>query len=165
MSDTTARLALPFILPGQAQKEFYHNEALTRIDIALHPAVEGPPLGAPPESPVVGQSWVIAGGAAGAWAGKEGMLASCTEGGWRFVEPIPGMLVWNKSGGHWLHWRAAGWSGGELSATALFIGGQKVVGERQPEVSSPSGGTVIDGEARAAIAAMTAVLKSHGLVE
>ena len=35
MSDATARLALPFIAPGQAQKELFHNEALTRIDALL----------------------------------------------------------------------------------------------------------------------------------
>jgi hypothetical protein len=165
MSDMTPRLALPFILPGQAQKEFYHNEALLKVDIALHPAVEGQTLTAPPESPLVGQSWVVAPEAAGAWTGKSGMLAGWTEGGWRFVQPIPGMLVWSKSEGHWLHWRAGGWSSGELSATALFVDGKKVVGERQPAVPSPSGGTVIDVEARAAIAAVTAVLKSHGLIE
>jgi hypothetical protein len=165
MSDMTPRLALPFILPGQAQKEFYHNEALTKIDIALHASVEGQPLAVPPESPVVGQNWIIAAGAIAAWNGKDGMLAGWTEGGWRFVEPIPGMLVWDKASGHWLHWRVVGWSGGELSATALFVAGQKVVGERQPEVPSPSGGTVIDLEAREAIAGLTAVLKSHGLVE
>mgnify|MGYP006199852597 CR=1 FL=1 len=36
MSDATARFALPFILPGQAQKELFHNEALTRLE-ALDP--------------------------------------------------------------------------------------------------------------------------------
>ena len=44
MSDRTARLGLPFILPGQAQKELFHNEALTLVDAALHPAVESDAL-------------------------------------------------------------------------------------------------------------------------
>jgi hypothetical protein len=30
MADTTPRFALPFILPGQAQKELFHNEALAQ---------------------------------------------------------------------------------------------------------------------------------------
>jgi hypothetical protein len=47
----------------------------------------------------------------------------------------------------------------------LVVGGLKVVGERQPAVPSPSGGTVIDEEARAAIASLTAALKSHGLID
>jgi hypothetical protein len=63
MSDATARLSLPFIMPGQAQKELYHNEALARIDMALHAAVEGQPLATPPADPAVGQGWIVGGGA------------------------------------------------------------------------------------------------------
>jgi hypothetical protein len=165
MSDTTARLALPCILPGQAQKEFYHNEALARIDMALHAAVQGQPLVEPPEIPIAGQSWIVAAAATGAWSGRDGALACWTEGGWRFVDPVPGMLVWNKAESHWLYWNAGAWSAGELRATAVFVGGQKVLGERQSAVPSPSGGTIIDLEARTAIAAVTAALKSHGLIE
>lgn len=165
MSDATARLALPFILPGQAQKEFYHNESLVRIDIALHAAVEGAPLDNPPNTPALGQTWLVAAGAGGAWSGKDGALASWTQGGWRFIEPIPGMLAWNKAADHWLHWRQGAWSGGELSAAAYFVSGKKVVGDRQAAVPSPSGGTIIDEEARSAIVALTAALKSHGLIE
>ena len=165
MSDATPRLALPFILPGQAQKEFHHNESLARIDIALHAAVEGVPLAAPPNTPALGQTWIVAGGAGGAWSGRDGALASWTQGGWRFIEPIPGMLAWNKAEDHWLHWRDGGWRRGELSAAANFVAGKKVVGDRQPAVPSPSGGTIIDEEARAAIDSLTAALKSHGLLD
>jgi hypothetical protein len=45
------------------------------------------------------------------------------------------------------------------------VNGVKVVGERAPGVTSPSGGTIIDVEARAAINALTAALMSHGLIE
>jgi hypothetical protein len=164
MSEKTARLGLPFILPGQAQKELHHNEALTRIDVALHAAVEES-AAAPPPAPTEGQSWIVGAGATGAWAGKDEAIASWSAGGWRFVEPIVGMLVWNKAAEHWIHWRDGSWSSGELPAAAIFVGGQKVVGARQPAVPSPSGGTVIDEEARTAIAAVTAALKSHGLIE
>lgn len=34
MTDTSARFALPLILPGQAQKEIFHNEALALLDAA-----------------------------------------------------------------------------------------------------------------------------------
>ena len=60
MADMTPRFALPFILPGQAQKELFHNEALVRIDLALHPAVEGAPAAAPPADPEEGRCWVVA---------------------------------------------------------------------------------------------------------
>ena len=37
--ETTARLTLPFLQSGQAQKELTHNEALTLLDIAVQPVV------------------------------------------------------------------------------------------------------------------------------
>jgi hypothetical protein len=165
MNDVTARFALPYILPGQAQKEFYHNEALARIDIACHPSVEGEPLATPPQTPALGQTWIVAAGGLGQWNGRDGSLASWTQGGWRFLQPVEGMTAWNRVAGYWLHWRADGWSSGELPASGFFVAGKKVVGERQPEVPSPSGGTTIDQEARAAIIALTAALKSHGLID
>jgi len=165
MTDTSARFALPFILPGQAQKEAYHNESLTLIDAALHAAIEEGPLATPPGSPVPGQCWIVADGASGAWAGKADELACWTAGGWRFVTPVAGMLAWKKTDGVWLHWAESGWSDGSLPATALSIGGQQVVGPRLPDVPSPSGGTTIDAEARGAIDALIATLKSHGLID
>ena len=165
MSDTTARLDLPFILPGQTQKELFHNEALTRLDIAVHAAVEGEPLAAPPATPAEGQCWLVGSGATGAWAGKDGSLAGWTSGGWRFVAPTAGMSVWNRLAGMPTRWTGNSWRTGELAGTSLVIAGKKVVGERQPDVPSPSGGSIIDQEARAAIAALTATLKSHGLID
>lgn len=165
MTDTSARFALPLILPGQAQKEAFHNEALTAIDSALHPCVEEGPLADPPADPDLGQSWIVGTGATGAWTDREPALASWTAGGWRFVSPVPGMLVWNINIGCWLHWSGSGWSDGSLPAAALVIAGQQVVGPRLPDVPSPSGGTTIDTEARTAIDALIATLKSHGLIE
>jgi hypothetical protein len=165
MTDTSARLALPLILPGQAQKEAFHNEALTRIDVALHGSVEEGPLSDPPADPAPGQSWLVGDDSTGAWAGQEGALASWTAGGWRFVAPVPGMLIWNIDPGYWLHWTGSAWSDGSLPAAALVIAGQQVVGPRLAEVPSPSGGTTIDAEARAAIDALIATLKSHGLID
>jgi len=165
MTDTSARFTLPFILPGQAQKEAYHNEALALIDAALHAEVEEGPLDTPPADPGEGQCWIVAEDAVGAWTDRVDALACWTGGGWRFVAPRPGMLAWNKASGLWLHWSGTGWSDGSLPAAALFIGGQQVVGPRLPDVPSPSGGTVIDVEARAAVDALVATLKSHGLID
>ena len=43
----TPRLALPFLSPGQAQKEFTHNEALQTLDFLIAGAVEEAPRPAP----------------------------------------------------------------------------------------------------------------------
>ena len=165
MTDATARFALPFILPGQAQKELFHNEALALIDGLVHPAVEQGPTADPPAEPLPGQCWLTGAGAGGAWAGHDNSLAIMTESGWRFAAPKPGTTVWNKAAGLWLHWTGSAWSGGELPASAVVIGGHQVVGERQPAVPSPSGGTTIDAEARSAISALIVALKSHGLID
>ena len=165
MADSTPRFALPFILPGQAQKELFHNEGLARIDLALHPAVEGPPAAAPPTAPAAGECWIVAPGAGGGWSGRGNMIAMWTESGWRFLAPSPGTSAWDKAGSVPLIWDGEQWRGGELLCAGLRVGGVKVVGERQPAVASPSGGTIIDAEARAAINALTAALMSHGLIE
>jgi hypothetical protein len=165
MTEASARFAFPFILPGQAQKELFHNEALAAVDALLHAAVEGAPAAEPPPAPGLGQSWIVAPGAGGAWAGHDHALATRTGGGWRFWAPVPGMRAWNKAAGHWLHWKGSAWSSGEIPATKFVVGGEQVVGERQPGVPSPSGGTIIDAEARAAVDAVIVALRSHGLIE
>ena len=165
MADTTPRFALPFILPGQAQKELFHNEALARIDVALHPALESGPASDPPADPEEGQCWAVAAAATGDWAGRDGMLAMWSEGGWRFVAPPPGTFGWNKATSLPLLWDGTQWREGEWICAGLVVGGVQVVGPRQPGIASPSGGTIIDEEARAAINALTAALMSHGLIE
>jgi hypothetical protein len=164
MSDATSRFQLPFILPGQAQKELFHNEAIAGIDAALHAAVEGAPAASPPSAPSEGQCWIVADGAGGAWAGQVGSVAAWTAGGWRFVPPVEGMTAWDKAAGLERRFRSGTWSSGEIFGSAVAIGGVQVVGPRRPAVPSPSGGTIIDVEARAALDAVIATLMSHGLI-
>ena len=162
MSEESARYKLPLLVPGQAQKEHFHNEALVRIDALLGAAVEGAAAD-PPAAPAEGQAWIVAEGAGGAWTGRDDALAAWTAGGWRFVAPVEGMRVWNKSAAHELRWTGSAWTAGELFASKIVIAGQQVVGARLAAVPSPSGGTIIDAEARQAIDAIIATLMSHGL--
>lgn len=164
MTERSARHLLPFILPGQAQKEAFHNEALAAIDGLLHPAAEGF-AAIPPAHPESGQAWLVAAGAGGAWAGHDQALAVATDGGWRFHPPRVGMAIWDSSAGLVRRWTGTAWSEGSVAASALMVGGQQVVASRQPAVPSPSGGTTIDVEARAALEAIIVTLKSHGLID
>jgi Protein of unknown function (DUF2793) len=132
MTETSARFALPFILPGQAQKEAFHNEALTLLDAALHACAEEGPLNTPPAVPEEGRCWIVGEEATGAWAGQGDKLAAWTAGGWRFLAPMPGMLAWNLDQGRWLHWSGSAWRDGIMPASAIEIGGQQVVGPRLP---------------------------------
>jgi hypothetical protein len=53
---------------------------------------------------------------------------------------------------------------GQLAASTLRIGSEQVVGPRQPPISVPSGGSVVDLEVRDAISAILSVLRTHGLI-
>ena len=165
MDEATPRFELPFIVPGQAQKEHFHNEALTRLDLALHPAVEEGPRDVPPAAPEKGRCWICGSAPDGAWSGKADHLTMWTDGGWRFVSPVPGMRAWSKADSLPIEWTGMSWKLGELSCIRIVVAGAQVVGERQPAVPNPSGGTIIDAEARSAIAAITAALMSHGLID
>jgi len=163
MSDATDRFALPFIQPGQAQKELFHNEALARIDALLEPLVEAVALDDPPSAPVAGQCWVVGAAPTGVWAGQAAAIAAWGDGGWRFVAPLAGTTVWSRADGLSARFDGSHWIIGEIAAARIMVGGVQVVGAQQSAVAPPSGGAVIDAEARTAIAAMLAVLKSHGL--
>lgn len=165
MTEETTRFSLPLLVPGQAQKEVYHNEAIARIDVALHAAIEGAGAADPPENPTEGRCWIVGAGATGAWGGRDHALAAWSEGGWRFVAPLAGMLVFDKMAGLWIYWTGTAWSGGELPCAAVRVGGLQIIGARQPHVPSPSGGTIIDAETRAAVDAIIATLMQHGLIE
>lgn len=122
MTETSARFALPFILPGQAQKEMFHNEALAAIDCALHPCVEDI-ADDPPPTPATGQSWIVGAGAGGGWAGRQDAIASWTSGGWRFTAPLPGMTAWDKAAILWRYWTGTAWSDGAIPAASIRIDG------------------------------------------
>jgi hypothetical protein len=145
MSDwETANLKLPLLAAGQAQKEWTHNEALTLVDALLPRVVEGV-ADTPPEAPAAGACWIVGAGAAGDWAGQAGRLACWTQGGWRFVAVPEGWAVWRRDRRLCARFATEGWTVGDA-------------------IADPSGGTVVDGEARAALTAVLAALRAHGLV-
>jgi hypothetical protein len=160
----TARLALPLISPGQAQKELAHNEALQALDAVTAANVEEPPRVTPPASPALGACYIVAAGATGAWSGKQDHLACFTSGGWRLIPPIDGMTAYVRSTSVWAVYRSSAWELGVVRGTALNIGGQQVVGARGAAIASPSGGTTVDVEGRAAISAILTALRTHGLI-
>ena len=51
-----------------------------------------------------------------------------------------------------------------IRGASLLIDGQQVVGPKDSAIESPSGGTVVDSEARAAIDALLGTLRRHGLI-
>lgn len=164
MSDATARLALPLIAPGQAQKELFHNEALARVDALLQASVVAVAVNDPPVAPTPGQCWIVGDAPSGAWAGQPRSLAVWTDGGWRMIAPLAGMVVWSAADGVFVRFDGTAWSRGDVVARRLLVGGVPVVGVQQPQISAPSGGVTVDSESRAAVAAILVALRAHGLI-
>ncbi|HZF42140.1 MAG TPA: DUF2793 domain-containing protein [Sphingomonadaceae bacterium] len=164
MTNTTARLGLPLIAPGQAQKEMFHNESLAAIDAMLHAAVEAVGALAPPTVATPGQSWILGAEPVREWAGRAHHLASWTDGGWRFHPPAAGMGVTLRPSGVPVSWYDGAWRVGEARCERLVVAGKQVVGARGPAVSAPTGGTTVDGEARAVLESLLGALREHGLI-
>lgn len=139
----TPKFGLPFLFSGQAQKELYLNEALSLIDVLLHPVIEGTAT-IPPSQPNEGECWIIDSGSADLWIGQDGNIASYQAGSWLFVRPMEGMKVFDKSS----------------STSRMFSNGWNI----SPTISEPSGGAIVDIEARAVIVALIQYLADLGLV-
>ncbi len=138
----TPRFALPLLFAGQSQKEFYVNEAHALTDTLLHAACEGE-SGSPPVAPGEGEAWIVAAGATGEWAAQDGKLAARQSGNWLFAAPSNGMRVFDRSSGQMLLYRD-GW-------------------QRPTAPAAPSTGSVVDSEARAALADLLAALAQAGI--
>ncbi|TXC72150.1 DUF2793 domain-containing protein [Sphingomonas ginsenosidivorax] len=164
MSETSARLGLPLLQPGQAQKELTHNEALTLLDLAVQAGVVAVGVNVPPASPVVGQAWVVGNAPTGVWSGHAQALAGWTEGGWRFVAAREGMAVWSIAGARETRFVDGAWRVGMLTGSGVTIDGIRVVGPQHAAIAGPISGSVVDAEARAVIGAMLAALRAHGLI-
>lgn len=137
------RFALPLLWAGQAQKEYYVNEAHALADALLHCAIEGV-ASAPPATPIEGENWLVGASPGGAWAGQAGKLACRQAGNWLFVAPRDGMRILNRA------------SGQEQRFAGIWIAPARP--------AEPSGGTTIDAEARTAIEAILDCLESAGLI-
>ncbi len=141
--DRSTRFGLPFLFPGQAQREFYVNESLARLDMLLHPAIERT-MAEPPADPAPGQTFLVAAPATGAWRGKENQL-TCWDGQqWTFSPPVAGMRAFDKSTDRFLLWRD-GW----IAAAA---------------VAEPTGGDTVDHQSRAALGQLIGSLRDAGIL-
>jgi hypothetical protein len=152
MTETTSRLGLPLLVAGQGQKDMTHNEALVALDMVLHPRALSRGVQVPPEGATEGDCWLVPAGASGAWSGGAGKLACWTTGGWRLSQLPEAALLWIADEG----------------ASFRFVGGAWIPdapsGAPAPAVPGPTGGVVVDIEARAAIVAVLARLTQLGLL-
>ena len=127
---------------GQAQKEAWVNEAYSRIDALLHCAVEGERAD-PPASPIEGEAWIVGTAATEGWAGREAAVATWQSGNWLFLAAREGMRVFDRS------------SQQERLFTTSW--------QAPTTPLEPSGGSVVDVEARVAISELISALRVCGI--
>ena len=110
MSETSPALALPYLMPSQAQKHVTHNEALDILDALVQLRVEGFEALTPPADPAAGEAYALGAGAVNAWAGQDGMLAVWQNGAWVFLPPQPGWRAWGLQTGELRVWTGTDWT-------------------------------------------------------
>lgn len=139
----TPSARLPLLFAGQAQKEFFVNQALAMIDALLPRAVAGSTSTPPPDA-IEGSAYRVTAPAGGEWSGEEDAIALRIAGAWQFVDAGEGLQIFDRAAGQVLVFRAGWQSAGAPAA--------------------PAGGAVIDAEARAAITQLTEALERMGLL-
>lgn len=142
-ASTTPNVGLPLLIAGQAQKEFFVNQGLAVLD-ALQPGAVQASLPQPPTLPDEGDCYRVTAPALLGWAGCEDHLAIRIGGSWHFIPPQDGMTLFDRAADTRLFFQS-GWQNAQAPAI-------------------PSGGAVIDVEARAAIAQLIEALREGGLL-
>lgn len=90
----TRHLALPLLDSAQAQKHVTMNTALTRLDALGAPGAISRARAEPPTAFADGDVYLVAAGASGDWAGRDGMIAFADNLGWSFAAPQVGRRLW-----------------------------------------------------------------------
>jgi hypothetical protein len=120
MSDSIF-LGLPFLEAAQAQKHVTVNEALRRLDAALHLAVIRADLATPPETPDDGARYIIAGEATGDWAGHESEIAAWVDGVWLFLVPLMGWRAYDANAEAFVWFDGEDWSAEPTGTGAALL--------------------------------------------
>lgn len=140
---STPVVGMPLLMPGQAQKEFTVNQALSVLD-ALYPRAIKSSQPGPSATAAESDCYRVTAPATGIWAGREDCIAVMIAGDWQFIEPAQGMTLFDQAADHALVFRS-GWRHAEMPPPA-------------------TGGSVVDTEARAAFSALVQALEAIGLL-
>ncbi|KIC52578.1 MULTISPECIES: DUF2793 domain-containing protein [unclassified Leisingera] len=109
MTQASPILALPYLMPSQAQKHVTHNEALQMLDALVQLSAEGFDAATPPAAPAPGETHVLSASPAGAWAGHPHAIAVWQGEGWLFLTPRPGWRAWGTAEQELRVWDGSAW--------------------------------------------------------
>ena len=110
-------LALPYLMPAQAQKHVTHNEALSLLDGIVQLSVADRDLAAPPDDPEEGARYIVAAGATGDWTGWDGDVAILAGGGWMRLPVRTGWRAYLEDEGELVVHDGTAWTGISAGAT------------------------------------------------
>ena len=105
---STPRLAMPYLVASQSQKEVTHNDAINDIDFLAQSNIIDRDLNAPPGSPATGDSYIIGPSPTGAWTGLAGRLTAFYSG-WKTKTPVEGWLTWVRDEDRLLYYTGTVW--------------------------------------------------------
>lgn len=161
---TTPDLGLPLISALQSQPDVTHNEMVLLLQASLVGAIDL--TNTPPGSPVDGDLYICGTAPTGAWTGKANKLAFRYGGAWRFLPGNDasgtniamgarqeGLRTYNRTLDVVQIWTGSAW----IARYALAAG-------TQPAIADATGGATVDAEARTAINAVLAALRTVGIV-
>jgi len=130
MTDTP-NLGMTLVEAAQSQKHVTVNEALLRIDALAQLTILDRDLTSPPVSPVDGDTYIVAAGAVGTWAGQDNNIAVLFSGGWVFLTPKEGWKGFIVDESIDSIWNGSSWTTVTVSTT--------------PQVVSPNGAIIALG--------------------
>lgn len=119
--DSTPNLALPYIMPAQAQKHVTHNEALRALDAIVHLAVQDKDLSTPPASPAAGVRYIVGASPSGAWAGHANDIAAWQDEAWAFYTPVAGWLAWVHDESQLYLFSGGGWTAAPAGSGSALV--------------------------------------------
>ncbi|MEL7445931.1 MAG: DUF2793 domain-containing protein [Pseudomonadota bacterium] len=140
----TPHFALPLLIAGQAQKEFFVNQSFALIDSLLSLTVLAT-RSTPPAEPSQGATYLVGSNASGGWVNLEDNIVVFVSGAWHSVQPVNGLAVFD-SEAQQRRFYSDGW----ITANSP---------------TEPVGGNVVDEEARFAITELTQALKNAGILQ
>ena len=124
--------------------------------------MESRSLALPPATPALGSCYIVPAAGATAWGHPAGTLLHWQGAGWLARTPRDGQIVMITDesamlvhGGNW----QAQWP-----VTGLRVAGRTVLAASPGAVALPSGGSVVDSQARATLAVLVAALQQQGIV-
>lgn len=156
------RLALPLIAAGQAQKDVTHNEAVLALDRLVALVVASRSLTVPPPAPQSGACYIVPSAGTVAWGHPAGTLLHWQGAAWLPVTPRDGQIALLSDENLMLIHRGS-WQA-QWPVAGLAIAGRTVLAVPPVSLAAPSGGTIVDSQARAMLAALLVALQHQGII-